>query len=218
MFPEPSRAIGDFDVVCVVSGPPFYQNGYAVRHRPTGEHVLIDPGADAGRFIEAIDGAGGRLVEIWLTHAHPDHIAGVHDVQAALGVPCRAHVGEKALVERVSEWSMALTGSALHGPSECAYFDGEPELDLGGAPVRTVFCPGHTPGGTTYVFDGFAFTGDTLFNQGVGRTDFPGGDARTLMASITGLLARVPEETVLYSGHGPEWTAGDARRWWSRMV
>ncbi len=214
---DSSVSIGACDVTVVVSGPPYFQNGYIVRHRPSGEVVIIDPGAEPSRFVGHVEAAKGHLLGVWLTHGHPDHIAGVNGIQVALDVPCRASIGEEPLLARASDWSMALTGSPLAGPRDCDYFDGEPGLSFGGVPVKTVPCPGHTPGGVTFVFDGFAFTGDTLFNQGVGRTDFPGGDQRQLWHSIGGLLDVLPGETVLFSGHGPQWTVDEARQWW-RMV
>ena len=216
-IPESSVSFGDCDVTAVVSDAPYFQNGYVVRHRPSGDMVIIDPGADSSRFVAHVEAAGGSLLAVWLTHAHPDHIAGVNGIQMALDVPCRVSSGEEPLVARASEWSMALTGSPLDGPRDCDYFDGEPGLAFAGAAVTTVPCPGHTPGGVTFAFDGFAFTGDTLFNQGVGRTDFPGGDARQLWQSIGGLLETLSGETVLFSGHGPQWTVDEARHWW-KMV
>jgi len=216
-IPDSLVSIGACDITAVVSNAPYFQNGYVVRHRPSGEMVIIDPGAESARFVTYVETAGGTLQAIWLTHAHPDHIAGVNGIQLALDVPCRVNVGEEALVARASDWSMALTGTSLAGPRECDYFDGEPDLIFGGTPVKTVPCPGHTPGGVTFAFEGFAFTGDTLFNQGVGRTDFPGGDARQLWQSIGNLLDVLPGDTVLFSGHGPHWTVDEARHWW-RMV
>ena len=106
----------------------------------------------------------------------------------------------------------------IRGPEPVSYFEGEPTLAFDGFEVKVLFTPGHTPGGVCLVFDGFIFTGDTLFNQGVGRTDLPGGDGRTLSASIGRLLKEADPKARLYSGHGPSWTAAEARPWWERAA
>jgi len=218
MITPTSTTIGDFTVTTVISGMPYYQNGYVVRHDPTGEQVVIDPGGKPSAFVDAVNGGGGTCLGVWLTHGHPDHIAGVRGVQAALGLGCLAHEGERPLIERADEWSRALTGVPLKGPENCLYFGDDPALTLGGTPVRVLDCPGHTPGGVTYAFDGLAFTGDTLFNRGVGRTDFPGGNTQTLWDSIGRLVKDLPGETVLFSGHGPTWTVTEAQEWWRHMA
>ncbi|MCW8971212.1 MAG: MBL fold metallo-hydrolase [Rhodospirillales bacterium] len=211
------HTFGDFDVSVVVTAPPYYENCYVVRHRVGGEQLLIDPGSDAARILAKVDADGGGLNEILLTHGHPDHIGGVCDIQDAMPVPCRAHIEEDVVMRQAPSFATAMGQGGFRGVSSCDYFTGEPTLSFSGANVRVIHTPGHTPGGVCYVFDGFAFTGDTLFNQGVGRTDFPGGDSTKLHESITRLLAEIPEDTVLFSGHGPQWTASEASRWW-RMV
>lgn len=213
-------SFGDFTVGTVVTRPPWYENCYLVRHTPSGAQVIIDPGGDAESILAAARADGGTVAEIWLTHGHPDHIGAVHALQEELGVPCRAHAEERPVIEAAPRLAAALMQMALKEPA-CDYFQGEgdaPGLALGGAPVRVVRTPGHTPGGVCYVFGDFAFTGDTLFNHGVGRTDLPGGDGRALVASITRFLDGLDAGVTLFSGHGPAWTAGEARQWWRAMA
>ncbi len=206
--------IGDFVVTTLVTAPPYYENAYLVLHKPSKEMVIIDPGSDGKRIVEHAKSAGGELKAIWLTHGHPDHIGGVFEIQQLTDLDCFAHADEKTVIDRVSSYSMALAGSSTRGPKSCEYFEGEPTLELGGEPVTAFYSPGHTPGGVCFIFDGFCITGDTLFNHGVGRTDLPGGNGRELSNSITRLLDTVPPATVLFSGHGPHWTAGEAKNWW----
>ncbi len=212
------ETVGDFSITTVVVAPPWYENCYVVKHVPTGRQLVIDPGGDAEMVLEAVQANGGVVTDILLTHGHPDHLGGVHDVQAATGVGCRAHREERPIIDGVANWAGALMQRRIQGPKAVEYFEGEPVLPFEGFEVKVLFTPGHTPGGVCYIFDGFVFTGDTLFNQGVGRTDLPGGNGRTLSASISRLLKELDPAAKLYSGHGPAWTVAEALPWWERAA
>ncbi len=207
-------AFGDMQVSVVVSGPPYFQNGYVIRDLTSGSQVIVDPGAEATRFMSEAETDDGSVGAILLTHGHPDHITSVADLESQLDIPTRAHADEKTVIEGASAFASGLMGMQLKTPARCDFFDGEPDLEIGGMKIGTRHMPGHTPGGVCYVFDGFAFTGDSLFNQGIGRTDFPGGNVKHLLDSITRVLEDLPPDTVLFSGHGPEWTVAEARAWW----
>ena len=213
--------LGDFDgfsLAVVVTSPPWYENCYIVRHRDSGDTVVVDPGGDAPRILDALARLGGTVKAVWLTHGHPDHLGAARAVETAHAVATIAQAAEKPVVDRASELNRAFTGEAQDGPAAMRYFDGEPELDLGGVPVRVIATPGHTPGGVCFDFGAIVLTGDTLFRHGVGRTDLPGGSEEALWSSIGRLLGLLPDEAVLFSGHGPEWTAAEARRWWRAMA
>jgi len=209
---------GDFSLTVVVTSPPWYENAYIVRHRPTGELVAVDPGGDADTILAAIQAKKGIPKAIWLTHGHPDHLGAARALELALDVDTLAHADEAPVIARSSELNKSFTGQSQEGPGRVQSFTGEPTLTLGGAPVRVIHTPGHTPGGVCFDFGGFCLTGDTLFRHGVGRTDLPGGSEEKLWSAIPRLLGMLPEETVLFSGHGPEWPAGEARRWWKMMA
>ncbi len=209
---------GALSLSVVVTSPPWYENCYIVRHRPSGEVVVIDPGDDGERILAAIDGENGHPKEIWLTHGHPDHIGAVSALEKAYAIPSRAHVGETAVIARASDLNRSFTGQPMAAPGALSTFDGEPAFTVGGHPVRVIHTPGHTPGCVCYDFGEFVLTGDTLFKQGVGRTDLPGGDEAQLTTSVPRLLEMVDDEAVLFSGHGPSWTTREARRWWQSMA
>lgn len=209
---------GDFSLTIAVSSPPWYENCYIVRHRPSGDMVIIDPGGDAPQIIAAVKQQPGQAVAIWLTHGHPDHLGAVRALEQALNVPTLAHAEEKPVIDRASELNRAFTGEGQDGPTALHLFEGEPEMSLGGVPVKVIFTPGHTPGGICFDFGDFVITGDTLFRQGVGRTDLPGGSESKLWESIGRLLGKIGDQARLYAGHGPDWAADEARRWWKMMA
>ena len=208
---------GDFSLSVVVTSPPWYENCFLVLHKPSQALAVVDPGGDGDKLLEAIKAVGGTPQVILLTHGHPDHLGAAHQLETALNISTRAHADEAPVIANSSALNRSFTGQDQTGPGSLETFTGEPTETLGGAPIRVIHTPGHTPGGVCFDFGSFVLTGDTLFRNGVGRTDLPGGSEQQLWASINRLLGMVGEDVMLFSGHGPEWNVRDARRWW-RMV
>jgi glyoxylase-like metal-dependent hydrolase (beta-lactamase superfamily II) len=211
-------AFGDLTLSRIVTNPPWFENAYVVRHLPSNSSIVIDPGGLAQELLAAAQSDGGKLEAVWLTHGHFDHLAGVADLQDLSDIPCIAHRDEKGLIEAQPSWSASMMDKPVRAPRNLSWLEGqEPSLVLGGRNVRVITTPGHTPGGVCFDFGEFTITGDTLFDQGVGRTDLPGGDGATLKASIDRLLKLLDPGVRLFAGHGEDWTVEEARPWWSQM-
>ena len=185
-------------------------NCYVVAAEEGAEAVAIDPGGDAEVIVAAAQAQGLRITHILDTHGHPDHTAGNCDLKAATGAKLYFHEADRGMIEGSGrEW--ALTG-LVHVPckADATLSDGE-DVQVGALTLRVVHTPGHTPGGCCFAVEDALFTGDTLFAGSVGRTDFPGGDMRTLEASLARIVELFPDETVLYPGHGEATTLGEEK-------
>jgi glyoxylase-like metal-dependent hydrolase (beta-lactamase superfamily II) len=122
------------------------------------------------------------------------------------------------LLRHAPLYALRFARQEIEQPEPFVVFDGQPGFDLGKQPIHVIHAPGHTAGSVCYRFDGLVFTGDTLLRQHVGRTDLPGGDAAQLKNSINLLLTGLPEDTILFPGHGRPWTIGEARVWWQKAA
>jgi glyoxylase-like metal-dependent hydrolase (beta-lactamase superfamily II) len=155
-----------------------------------GRAFIVDPAYEVDRLLREAHAHQMRIEAVLVTHTHPDHIDGVADVVQLTGA--RVYVGRGEL-PRVQDQLGATTATLIA-------LDGGETFHVGTTEVRAIATPGHTLAGISYVFDGCVCTGDTLFVGGCGRTDFPGGNAPTLWASLQ-KLAALPEETRVYPGH-----------------
>ena len=156
--------------------------------------------------------SGAQPVAIWLTHAHLDHVLGVRAVAAATGAPVWLHPADRPLYDAVpqqAEWFGLGKPTDLPAPDkEFAHGD---RVEVGGLGFDVRHTPGHSPGSVCLAGHGIVLVGDVLFAGSIGRTDLPGGDFATLIASIEHELLALPDSTIVYSGHGPETTIGRER-------
>ncbi|HUR35304.1 MAG TPA: MBL fold metallo-hydrolase [Vicinamibacterales bacterium] len=198
---------------------PFHKNGFVVACPRSREGVLIDPGDEVDGLLEFIAQEGLRIRHILLTHAHVDHVTGVAAAKAAFGVPVHLHRDDLFIYERAVEQGR-LFGVAVDPPPppvDRFYVPGE-AIGFGDFEARPHHTPGHCPGGVCLEVARKGergldlFVGDTLFAGAIGRTDLPGGDYATLMASIRSVLLPFGDEARVYPGHGPDTTIGRERR------
>lgn len=186
-------------------------NAYIVGCPERKTAVVIDPGAEGERILDAARTQGFKLTHILLTHGHADHIGGVAVLRQATGALVAIHTADAPMLD-----DPALNLSLYFGRG---YTAGLPDIDLKNGDVievgefflETRHTPGHTQGSVCFVGPGAVFSGDTLFAGSVGRTDFPGGSLQELLRSIKDQLLSLPEETIVYPGHGTVTTIGEER-------
>jgi len=193
---------------------PVQENCYLVRRPGASNAVIVDPGEEPQRLLEALDSLGiSSLEAILLTHTHFDHIGAVAPVARATGAPVYCPELETQVLANIMDY----VPWAGFGPFESYEADhtlaGGETLALAGLDIEVVFTPGHSPGHVTYALrDAEAlFSGDVLFEGSVGRVDLPGGDWPTLLASIESLVNGFAEQTTVYPGHMGVTTLGRER-------
>ena len=189
-------------------------NCYLIGDEATGDGAVIDPGGDPDLILEAIHREGLSIRYILNTHAHFDHMAANSPLVAACSAPLALHSADRELL---NSGGGATWFGLLSPPStpriEVELSDGQ-ELTIGELRIDVLHTPGHSPGHVAFSLpeEEVLFSGDALFQEGIGRTDLPGGDYATLMTSIRHKLMMLPDETVVYPGHGPPTTIGSERR------
>ncbi len=194
---------------------PVQTNVYFIINDDTSECVLVDPAYSPERIVQLIKDNGLILCGILLTHGHFDHIAGVQGVLDEYKVPVYASAKEEKLLSdpELNE-SQEVFGRGITVVPDHLLKDNE-EFELGGITFRNMDTPGHTEGSCCYYAKemGALFSGDTLFEGSVGRTDLPTGSSRTITRSLNEVIMTLPDETDVYPGHGGYTTIGDERNY-----
>lgn len=186
---------------------PIGTNCYLVRKEiGAPEAVVVDPSGDPATIRLRLAALGAPCVAILVTHGHWDHLVGVADLAEGTGAPVHMAEDERFLLERPGDFSPPNVSIRRYTPD--VLLAGGETLELAGMSFDVVSVPGHSPAHLAYAADGALFSGDVLFAGSVGRTDLPGADWETLLASIRTLMDRYPPETIVYSGHGPPTTFG----------
>ena len=183
----------------------FGQNAYLVRCGETGETAAIDPGGEADAMARHLEDSGAELSSIILTHAHLDHIEGVAALVERFPAPIHLHPEDRPLYDAAGQQAAMFGHRFRAPPPPDASLEPGTDLVLGACQFEIRHAPGHSPGHVILFAPdaGLAFVGDVVFAGSIGRTDLPGGSYQTLMTSIREQVLTLPDETRLYSGHGP---------------
>lgn len=194
---------------------PFASNCFIVGSEKTKQGIIIDPGADPRNILNTVRDLGLSITLIVATHNHIDHIGALRPVKDETGAAFAVHEADAkgALPALVGRMMGLMMGSVKSPPKPDRLLADGDLIEAGDLKFKVLHTPGHTPGSISLLCDKVVFSGDTLFNYGIGRTDMAGGDYGKLMKSIATRLMVLPDETVVYPGHGPETTIGAEKKW-----
>lgn len=184
---------------------PLAENCWLLTDALSHTAILVDPGDEALRLLDAVDESGCALVEIWLTHAHFDHVGAVASILRERPVPVRLHALDEALYTHAAT-SAARWGISLEQPPASTVRVAEGDvLRFGGDDFAVWHLPGHAPGHVAYISDSLCISGDLLFAGSIGRTDLPWCDPQAMHQSLT-RMATLPPGLRVLPGHGEDTT------------
>ena len=189
---------------------PLASNCYIVGSEFNKEGMIIDPGDEAKRILKKVEELKLDIKSIVLTHGHIDHIGALKEVKEATKAEVAIHGDDAGIIQGQALNTLFDISYPIPPPPDKLLKDGD-SIDIGDLHFLVVHTPGHTQGGISLLGEGVVFTGDALFNYGIGRTDLPGGNSNQLMNSLHTKLMVLPDNTVVYPGHGPDTTIGAER-------
>ncbi|MBS96935.1 MAG: MBL fold metallo-hydrolase [SAR202 cluster bacterium] len=186
--------------------PPFPENVYILSTDTSEECIVIDPGAEADRISFEVNKLDKKIRYILNTHGHGDHTAAVAKLVDTTKAEFALHEADLGILNNGSEWLEQVIPNYLPAPFPDFYLTQDQLIQLGDLTIKIIHTPGHTPGGVCFLVDDVIFSGDTLFNESIGRYDLPGGDGVVLLESIRTKLMVLPENMTVLPGHGSETT------------
>ena len=186
--------------------PPIENNNYLVIDEISKEAALIDCSSyDENVFIE-LKKQGATLKYVLLTHGHFDHIGGLNDLPEEVKV--LMHSADSEWISEVNNYLPMIGMPSMEIPKIDEYISDAQIIKLGDLEIKVIHTPGHTQGGVCYYINGVLFSGDTIFRESVGRCDLPGGNFDQIIESIENKIFTLPEDTVIYAGHGKSTSVG----------
>jgi hydroxyacylglutathione hydrolase len=202
----PEKAMTETIKIDLIEVGEFITNCYLVHH--DGLAAVIDPGDEATKIIERIEKSKAKVEKIILTHGHIDHIRALPEIKKATGAPVFIHPADAEMLTGPKANLSFYHDTAFATEPADGFLNDSDEIEMGKHNFKILHTPGHTPGGISLLNDGLVFTGDALFWGSIGRTDFPGSNHQALLKAIHEKLLVLPDETVVYPGHGPQTTIG----------
>jgi len=191
---------------------PIMANCFILGCELTKQAVVIDPGDDADRILMELGKSNLTVKYLINTHGHFDHVSANKRMKEATGAQIAIHPEDEPMLHELSQSALMFGLSAENSPpADILLKDGD-EVSFGDITLQVIHTPGHSRGGISLYTKGHLFSGDTLFAGSIGRTDLSGGDYDTLISSIKEKLLIFDEDTIVYTGHGPETTIGNEKR------
>jgi len=188
-------------------------NCYIVWDEKDQEAVIIDPADDADYIIRKIQDLQLKPKYILATHGHFDHVLAIPELKLAFNIPFLMHQKDLFLLKRSAETAHFFTGVRGDPPlSPDKFLKESDEIKFGQEKLKVITTPGHSPGGVSFLSRGIVFSGDTLFNNGLGRTDFSYASEEEIRNSIKAKLFKLPDKTIVYPGHGEATTIGKEKK------
>jgi len=205
-------------IVHTLCNGPFKENCYLIQSKGANEVCVIDPGSSSENILEYINSKNLTTSFILLTHGHFDHLGAVERLMDELNIPCFVSELERKLVRQAGIYAYRFAQQRLVPPNKLTYLTFPENLNWGSCILQGIHTPGHTNGGTSYLFNGEAlFTGDTLFHSYVGPTNYPESSDKKLWNSVNMLINSAPGECRIFPGHGESWLASEAKIWWAKV-
>jgi len=191
--------------------PEMGTNTYLIWDEKTKDALLVDVAAPDDRFIQEIRDMGLKPKYLFLTHGHGDHIGGTQQVKDKFDLSIGIHGSDAEMLTDAKKNLSAFWNQNIVTPLADILFKDGDVFKLGNLEIKVIHTPGHTQGGVCFLIDDILLSGDTLFAESVGRADLPGGNYETLISSIRSRIFNLPDETVVYPGHGPQTLVGDEK-------
>ncbi len=199
-------------VECLTVGP-LMENCYIIGDEKSKTAAVIDPGDEAERIVAKLKKRGLNCEYILLTHAHVDHVSGINGVVEATSAKVCIHKDDSLMLKAAPIQALAFGMKPFMPPRIDKYLEDGDIIDIGNLKVKVIHTPGHSAGGVCFLLENCIFVGDTIFQGSIGRTDLPGGNYDELIHSIETKIFTLPDETIIYPGHGPETTVGYEKRY-----
>lgn len=194
-----------------ITAGPLAVNCYIIVCEATGAGAVIDPGDEAPVILNHIKQQRIDVKLILLTHGHVDHLAHLSRIKKELGAEFLMHQDDVFLLKGLFAQALMFGLPNPGNPKPDRFVSDGDEIALGRLKIKVLHTPGHSPGSVTYFVDNKLFVGDLIFAGSIGRTDLPGGDYQKLIRSVESKIFTLPDDTIIYPGHGPETTVGQEK-------